>query len=120
MISVFGIGNPLMDYVAYAGFDLLDELGAKPGTMNLISEAQRKALLNTIKDYKFIPGGSCANTIRGLAWLGRTRDIQSPLYAGAVGKDVVYDEHFAKPIGNRLRLRQDTIGCLKRNLEAKA
>ena len=85
-----------MDYVAYAGFDLLEELGAKPGTMNLITEAQRKALLSTIKDYKFIPGGSCANTIRGLAWLGRIREIQPPLYAGSVGKDSVGEEYISQ------------------------
>ena len=85
-----------MDYVAYAGFDLLEELGAKPGTMNLITEAQRKALLNTIKDYRFIPGGSCANTIRGLAWLSKIREIQSPLYAGSVGKDIVGEEYISQ------------------------
>ncbi len=96
MISVFGIGNPLMDYVAYAGFDLLDKLGAKPGTMNLITEVQRKALLNTIRNYKYIPGGSCANTIRGLAWLGKVREIQSPLYAGSVGKDAVGEEYISQ------------------------
>ncbi len=85
-----------MDYIAYAGFDLLDDLGAKPGTMNLISEGQREALLNTIKDYQCIPGGSCANTIRGLAWLAKTRKIQCPLYAGAVGKDEIGEEYISQ------------------------
>jgi sugar/nucleoside kinase (ribokinase family) len=108
LISVFGIGNPLMDYVAYAGFDLIESLGAKPGTMNLITEEHRKALLDRIDKYKNIPGGSCANTIRGLAWLAQAKPMPRPLYTGAVGKDALGQEYISqmRSLGIEVRISQ--------------
>lgn len=95
MISVFGIGNPLMDYIAYDDFSFLESLEATPGTMNLVTREQRERILSRIKDYRTIPGGSCANTIRGIAWLGRGASIDPPLFAGAVGADDVGDRYIA-------------------------
>ncbi len=88
MYSVYGICNPLMDMVVYAGFDVLAALGATAGTMNLIDEPTRARLLEQVTVAKMVPGGSAANTLRGLAWLsGGT--IDQPLYAGAIGRDEI-------------------------------
>ena len=92
-ISVFGIGNPLMDYVAYGDFELLESLGATAGTMNLITLDQKHRILQNVSRYNNIPGGSCANTIRGLAWLGSVDPIASLLYTGAVGRDSIGREY---------------------------
>ena len=89
MFSVFGLGNPLMDYVIYADPVFLKGLGAEPGTMNLISLEEKRSLLTTARDYSYMPGGSCANTIRGIAWLGEESPIEPCVFAGAVGKDAV-------------------------------
>jgi sugar/nucleoside kinase (ribokinase family) len=92
-ISVFGIGNPLMDYVAHGEFQLLKSLGATAGTMNLITLEQKHRILQNVTRYSNIPGGSCANTVRGLAWLGSVDPIAPPLYTGAVGRDSVGREY---------------------------
>ncbi|OHD26799.1 MAG: hypothetical protein A2064_13440 [Spirochaetes bacterium GWB1_66_5] len=79
MYSVYGICNPLLDMVVYAGFDVLAGLGATPGTMNLIDEQTKSRLTEQVRVVKMVPGGSAANTLRGLAWLGRGA-IDRPLY----------------------------------------
>jgi sugar/nucleoside kinase (ribokinase family) len=88
-ISIFGIGNPLMDFVVNADDDFVKKLGAEKGTMNLISEEEKDDLLAEILTYKNIPGGSCANTIRGIAWLSEHAPLDKTVYSGAVGKDTV-------------------------------
>jgi sugar/nucleoside kinase (ribokinase family) len=95
MISVFGIGNPLMDYLTYEDSELIEALAVKPGTMNLVTGRERTLLLERIKHPSCVPGGSCANTIRGLAWLGRGEEIEPPLYAGAVGNDHLGRQYIA-------------------------
>jgi len=94
--SVFGIGNPLMDYVAYEEYELLDLLGATAGTMNLIDRDQRERLLARLKHYYTIPGGSCANTIRGIAWLAEADPLPVPCLSGAVGRDEIGDCYTAE------------------------
>ena len=59
--SIYAIGNPLMDFVVYGEHELIKELGAKPGTMNLLSIEQMHELLTKIPEYKQVPGGSSCN-----------------------------------------------------------
>ncbi len=87
MISVFGIGNPLMDYVAYEDYSFIKELNSQCGTMMLISKEKKEEIIKKISSYKNIPGGSCANSMRGIAWLSKADPIEKPLYSGAVGAD---------------------------------
>jgi len=94
--SVFGIGNPLMDYVAYEEYALLEMLGATAGTMNLIDRDQREQLLARLAHYYTIPGGSCANTMRGIAWLAEVDPLPGPCFSGAVGKDEIGDCYTAE------------------------
>lgn len=92
-ISVFGIGNPLMDFVVNADDDFINSLEAEKGTMKLISAGEKDKLLSSISTYKNIPGGSCANTLRGIAWLSKYAAIEKSVFSGAVGKDVVGNQY---------------------------
>lgn len=99
MRSVFGIGNPLMDLVARVDYRFLEGLGVQTGTMNLVSAEERNEILQNVNVINKISGGSCANTIRGISWIGAESDIPAPVYCGAVGSD---------------SLGEDFINCLER------
>ena len=54
MFSVFGLGNPLLDFIAPVEPPVLEALEAKKGTMNLVDrEGMEKVLIRTI--YSFLP-----------------------------------------------------------------
>ncbi len=105
MISVFGIGNPLMDYVAYEDYSFIKALDTQSGTMKLISEAEKEEIISKLSSYKNIPGGSCANTMRGIAWLSKADPVPKPLYSGAVGAD---------SIGEKYKLQMEKLGIVTR------
>jgi len=86
MPSVFIMCNPLMDLVIPAEKEWLSELGAVPGSMNLVDHDVVERILEWKPRITRIPGGSGANTARGLAWL-RRGDVETPAYLGAVGND---------------------------------
>ena len=94
-ISVFGIGNPLMDFVVNVDEDLIKTLGTEKGTMSLMDAEKKEKLKSSISLYKNIPGGSCANTLRGIAWLSKHDPIDKTVYSGAVGKDDVGDKYIS-------------------------
>lgn len=88
MVSVYGLGNPLMDIILHADHATLDRLSAVAGTMNLVEFERQQQVISLGRDPGYSPGGSCANTIRGLAWLAAgSRDLGIPAYTGAVGAD---------------------------------
>ncbi len=83
-----GIGNPLMDVIVRTNDDGPANVGAVPGTMNLVEYDQQQNALKQGTLVRQLPGGSCANTIRGTGWLLRAVGSQSTLsYSGAVGND---------------------------------
>ncbi|MFW5684616.1 MAG: adenosine kinase [Spirochaetota bacterium] len=85
---LYGIGNPLMDVIVRVSHESLRALGVMPGTMNLVDFEQQQAALAAGTVARRLPGGSCANTVRGVRWLMRiTGSSASPLYTGAVGGD---------------------------------
>ena len=86
--DVVGIGNAIVDVLAYAEDRLLDELGLAKGAMTLIDEKQATQLYDRMGPAIECSGGSAANTIAGLAslggkgaFIGKLRDDQ----LGAVG-----------------------------------
>lgn len=88
MVSVYGLGNPLMDIILHADHATLDRLSAVAGTMNLVEFERQQEVVSLGRDPGYSPGGSCANTIRGLAWLSAgSRDPGVPAFTGAVGAD---------------------------------
>jgi sugar/nucleoside kinase (ribokinase family) len=114
MFSVYGIGNPLLDFVTHQSQDFVRRLGTRPGTMNLVSLEEMTDLLGRVGKYSNSPGGSCANTIRGLAWLG-AGSIEPAVYCGAVGDDERGDcyRQIIEAVGveHRLVFKQTSSGC---------
>ncbi len=83
--SVVGMGNALMDIlVRIDSEDILKRLGLPKGSMTLVDKDKSSKILNLVKSLpkSYTPGGSAANTIRGIAALN---DPAS--YIGCVGKD---------------------------------
>ncbi len=109
MYSVYGVENPLMDIIAHVDYEFLRRFDKKPGSMHLVDYPEVEALLKEIEGYRTLPGGSAANTARGIAWLAgpagrhmveRFPDIAArgaapsiaTVFNGAVGRDVIGDE----------------------------
>lgn len=110
MYSIFGLGNPLLDFIAPVGFDVLERTGAPKGTMNLVEAGRMSEILGMVSEYTNIPGGSCANTLRGVSWLMSApgeagRGLEPVIYSGAVGED---------PLGRRYREILEQAGVVHR------
>ncbi len=83
MTSVFGIGNPLMDSLYHVGTATLVSLDATPGVMELVSADRINQLRAALGEPYRIAGGSCANTMRGLAWLSAQQPAKAAAQPGA-------------------------------------
>ena len=83
-MQIYGIGNPLIDILAYVDDEDLDRLSLYKGTMHLIDRERHARIISYLKDRKlaYSPGGSCPNTIVTLRMLG----VDTTL-AGGVGDD---------------------------------
>lgn len=84
MKRVYGIGNPLIDYICSVDEKDLSSLGLSKGTMLLIDSEKQKEILEHTKGKKieYSCGGSCPNTMVTLCSLG----INTTL-AGSVAND---------------------------------
>ncbi len=82
--DVIGIENPLMDLLVQVPDDTLDKLRLKKNHMMLIDEERHRFLLEHLQgvNIQSEPGGSCANTMLGIAQLGG-----KSAYCGKVGRD---------------------------------
>ena len=78
-----------MDFVAHVSAPEVHRLGAPLGTMQLVDQRRSRALRQPLTPARVLPGGSCANTMRGLGWLRAALggDLQPPLFVGVVGRD---------------------------------
>ena len=68
--EVVGIGNAIIDILAYVSDDFLVKNQIKKGVMNLINSERSNELFRKISITKKVAGGSAANTIVGLSQLG--------------------------------------------------
>ena len=70
--DITGIGSALLDFIVEVGDSFIESLGLKKSNMHLIDAKQSKEILQLIKDMNVYtaPGGSCANTIAGIAMMG--------------------------------------------------
>ncbi len=84
MVSVFGIGNPLIDVVFHASDEDLVVLGLDKGIMHLVSQDRQQEILQHFsgKEPQYHPGGSGPNTLLALAGLGTPGVI-----CGKIGND---------------------------------
>ena len=81
-VEVLGLGNSLVDLLAYADDNYLSAQEMLKGAMNLIDEDRAEALYAARVDPRVISGGSAANTIVGVASFG-----VSAAYIGKVKQD---------------------------------
>jgi sugar/nucleoside kinase (ribokinase family) len=92
--DVIGIENPLIDLLVQVPDEFLERMELQKNHMQLIDEPRQRFLLEQLKDFhvQTAPGGSCANTMLGIAQLGgRTA------YCGKVGRDV-YGQVYAQQL----------------------
>jgi sugar/nucleoside kinase (ribokinase family) len=64
--------------------------------MNLVDYPEVELLMSGLETCRWIPGGSCANTVRGIAWLDRARRFPPPVFSGAVGTDPTGDTYVSR------------------------
>tara|TARA_B100001057_G_scaffold78396_1_gene73529 strand:+ start:3613 stop:4539 length:927 start_codon:yes stop_codon:yes gene_type:complete len=69
-MQVIGIGNAIVDVLCRVDDDFLIRNSLTKSTMKLINEGEFKKLLSMIKIEETISGGSVANSIVGLSYLG--------------------------------------------------
>lgn len=91
MRPLTGIGNPLMDIIVPVDYNTFRDFGAEPGSMNLVDSPVTQRILDLPFEKVKTAGGSCANTLRGVAWLADGKYSSLPYYMGAVGKDKAGD-----------------------------
>lgn len=92
--DVFGIENPLIDLLAQVTDDFLERMEVKKNHMMLIDETRHRYLMENLKglEVRTEPGGSCANTLLGIAQLGG-----KSAYCGKVGRDL-YGEVYVRKL----------------------
>lgn len=113
MYSLYAVENPLMDIIAHVDYEFLSRFGKQPGTMHLVEYAEVTALLKEIRSFHTMPGGSAANTARGIAWLGgaagralgelvlgpqeaSSAGSAAPVFNGAIGTDSTGNDFAAR------------------------
>ena len=81
---IYGIGNAIIDISAEVDDIFIEKIGSVKGSMNLIDSQQQQNILKKIECEKLqiTVGGSCANTIYGLAGLGT-----KTAFTAKIGKD---------------------------------
>ncbi len=113
--SVCGLGNPLLDHVGSGEEALLTALGAPKGSMNLVQREQAETVVALLRGAVRVPGGSCANTLRALAWLASSVEMPPAVYCGAVGDDRWGKEYRRALEGlgvhTRLAVKSAPTGC---------
>ena len=80
--KILGIGNAIVDVFVKADDNFLSENKLVKGSMKLIEKNEFESLKNTIKIEKIEAGGSVANTMAGIAYLGG-----NPSFIGKVSSD---------------------------------
>jgi len=80
--KILGIGNAIVDVFVKVDDDFLSKNNLTKGSMKLIEKQEFESLKNTIKIEKIEAGGSVANTMAGIAYLGG-----NPSFIGKVNSD---------------------------------
>ena len=80
--KILGIGNAIVDVFVKVDDDFLSKNNLTKGSMKLIEKEEFESLKKTIKIEKIEAGGSVANTMAGIAYLGG-----NPSFIGKVNSD---------------------------------
>ncbi|HYD08415.1 MAG TPA: adenosine kinase, partial [Reyranella sp.] len=105
--DVLGIGNAIVDVISRADDAFLAKHALTKGSMMLIDEARAETLYAAMGPGVEVSGGSCGNTMAGIASLGGTG-----AYIGKVKKDQLgaVFSHDLKSIGVAFDTPQATAG----------
>jgi sugar/nucleoside kinase (ribokinase family) len=90
-IDVLGIGNAIVDVLARAGDDDLHQAGLRKGAMQLVDEARAGELYAAMGPTTVVSGGSAANTMAGLASLGRGAAFVGKVKDDEAGREFAHD-----------------------------
>jgi fructokinase len=80
--KILGIGNAIVDVFVKVNDDFLLKNGLTKGSMKLLEKEEFESLKSTIKIEKIEAGGSVANTMAGIAYLGG-----HPSFIGKINSD---------------------------------
>ena len=86
-MQVIGIGNAIVDVLCRVDDDFLVNNSLTKSTMKLINEDEFKKLLSMIKIEETISGGSVANSIVGLSYLGDKVGFIGKVSDDSLGKE---------------------------------
>src|SRR3954469_22122869 len=90
-LDVLAIGNAIVDVIADAGNDFLEQQGMHKGGMRLIDEGEAARLYEAMGPAREASGGSAANTVAGLASLGLRSGFIGQLADDQLGQIFVHD-----------------------------
>ncbi len=90
-LDVVAIGNAIVDILAPASDALIDELGLPRGGMQLVDAAGAEALYTRMASAVEASGGSAANTMAGVAGLGRRSAFIGQIADDQFGKVFMHD-----------------------------
>jgi len=89
--DVLGIGNAIVDVIAFTEDDFLLSHDLAKGSMHLIDEAQAEKLYQSMGPATIISGGSAANTIVGVASLGGSGSFIGKVRNDTLGQAFTHD-----------------------------
>jgi fructokinase len=92
--KILGIGNAIVDVFVKVDDDFLLKKNLTKGSMKLIENQEFESLKNTIKIEKIEAGGSVANTMAGIAYLGGNPSFIGKINSDEFGK--IYKESLEK------------------------
>ena len=109
--DVIGLGSALMDILVEVNNDKLVEFDLKKGEMHLVDEGKANAILQKIREHQlqveYVPGGSSANTLKGMALLGG-----KVIFVGKIGSDA-HGMSYEQQMGEHgVNLRLSKHDCL--------
>ncbi|MFY9656090.1 MAG: adenosine kinase [Methylocystis sp.] len=90
-LDVLGVGNAIVDVLARAEDDALARAGLHKGAMQLVDEARADALYAEMGPTTIVSGGSAANTMAGLASLGRRVAFVGKVKEDDAGREFAHD-----------------------------
>ena len=84
--KILGIGNAIVDVFVKVDDDFLSKNNLTKGSMKLIEKQEFESLKRTIKIEKIEAGGSVANTMAGIAYLGGHSSFMGKINSDEFGK----------------------------------
>jgi len=90
-MKIIGIGNAIIDVLGKVDDEFIKQNQLTKGTMKLINQIELKKILNLIKIEKKIAGGSVANSLVGLSYLGNEVSFIGKISDDDLGKSYEKD-----------------------------